>query len=159
MSKARGRPTKYQKAYCEQARKLCDLGAVDRELADFFEISEVTLNAWKAKHPDFLKSLKAGKVEADDRVERSLYQRAVGYSHPDTHISNYQGEVTLTPITKHYPPDTTACIFWLKNRRKDEWRDRQEHTGPDGGPVQVEDVTVTEAARRIAFLLAQAAQK
>jgi len=127
----KGRPSKYQASYAKQAAKLCKLGAIDRELAEFFEVSEVTINAWKAKHPNFLKSLKAGKEEADDRVERSLYQRAVGYSHPDVHVSNYQGAATFTEITKHYPPDTTACIFWLKNRQRDKWRDKIDlaHSG------------------------------
>ncbi len=72
-----------------------------------------------------------GKEAPDNRVERSLYNRAVGYSHPDVHVSNFQGQVTLTPITKHYPPDVAAAFIWLKNRRPDLWRDRQEvaHTG------------------------------
>ena len=131
MTKTRGRPSKYQASYAKQAAKLCKLGATDRELALFFEVSEVTINAWKAKHPDFLKSLKAGKEEADDRVERSLYQRAVGYSHPDVHFSSYEGKVAETPTVKHYPPDTTACIFWLKNRQRDKWRDKIDlaHSG------------------------------
>lgn len=135
MAKVGGRPTKYKAEYAKQAEKLCKLGATDKELAEFFEVSEVTINAWKAKYTGFLKALKAGKGEADDRVERSLYQRAVGYSHPDTHISNYQGAVTKTDITKHYPPDTTAAIFWLKNRRKDEWRDKYEHGGDPDQPI------------------------
>ena len=138
---ATGRPSKYKPAFAKQAAKLCKMGATDKELADFFEVSEVTINAWKAKYSDFLKSLKAGKGEADDRVERSLYQRAVGYSHPDTHISNYQGEITVTDIVKHYPPDTTAGIFWLKNRRREDWRDKHDHEHT--GTVQHE---VTDAA-------------
>ncbi len=47
----------------------------------------------------------------------------MGYSHPAVHVSNYQGDITLTPITKHYPPDTVAAIFWLKNRQPAKWRD------------------------------------
>lgn len=148
-----GRPTLYKPEYVEQAKKLCLLGATDRELADFFKVSEQTLNSWKTQHTGFLESLKVGKEQADQRVERSLYQRALGYSHPDVHVSNFQGAVTLTPIIKHYPPETTAGIFWLKNRRPEEWRDRIEHTGKDGGPIQTEELGDTERARRIAFLL------
>ena len=57
------------------------------------------------------------------------------------HISNYQGQVTLTPIIKHYPPDTTAAIFWLKNRKTDQWRDKQdvEHSGSVGVTI-VDDI-------------------
>lgn len=124
---AGGRPSSYKPEYAEQARKLCELGATDKEIADFFGVCERTINTWKEAHPEFLQSLTTGKEAADERVERSLYHRAIGYSHPEVHISNYQGQVTLTPITKHYPPDTTAAIFWLKNRRKDQWRDKQEH--------------------------------
>jgi hypothetical protein len=119
-----GRPSKYKPEFNEQAAKLCKLGATDKELADFFSVDVATINRWKADYPTFCESLKRGKEESDNRVEQSLYHRAVGYSHPDTHVSNYQGEVTLTPLTKFYPPDTVACIFWLKNRRPDQWRDK-----------------------------------
>jgi hypothetical protein len=98
------------------------------------EVSVRTISYWRASKPEFADALKAGKEVADDRVERSLFHRAVGYQHDEVHVSNYQGKVTLTPLVKHYPPDTTAAIFWLKNRKKDEWRDKQEveHKVPDG---------------------------
>jgi len=115
----------------EQAKKLCKLGATDQDLAEFFGVCTRTIIRWQAEHSAFCHALKVGKGEADQRVERSLYQRAVGYSHPDVHVSNYQGAVTLTPITKHYAPDTVACIFWLKNRQPELWRDKHEieHSG------------------------------
>ncbi|MCK5019398.1 MAG: hypothetical protein KAS32_20235 [Candidatus Peribacteraceae bacterium] len=128
------RPSKYREEYCIQAQKLCLLGAIDKQLADFFGVSEPTLNKWKKDFPEFLKSLKKGKGIADNKVVRALYERATGYSHPDTHISNYQGDITVTPIVKHYPPDTGACIFWLKNRDKENWRDK-----PDEGGAGVEE--------------------
>jgi hypothetical protein len=123
---ARGRPTLYQAAYAEQARRLALLGQTDAEMAAFFGVAERTIHYWKDAHPDFLQSLKEGKADADAKVAAALYQRALGYSHPDTHISNYQGEITITPITKHYPPDPVSMIFWLKNRQPDKWRDRVE---------------------------------
>lgn len=119
------RPSKFQPEFIEQAAKLCKLGATDRELADFFDVAESTLNLWKLEYPEFSESLKRGKEEADARVEQSLYRRALGYSHDAVHVSNYQGAVTLTPIVEHHPPDTTACIFWLKNRKPADWRDKQ----------------------------------
>ena len=129
-----GRPTDHKDEYNEQAYKLCLLGAIDKDLADFFEVSEQTINAWKKKQPKFLESIKKGKAEADSNVAKSLYERATGYKHEDTHVSNYQGDITLTKLTKHYPPDTTAGIFWLKNRKSDAWKDRQEieHSGEIG---------------------------
>lgn len=121
-----GRPSSYKPEFASQAEKLCKLGATDRQLADFFGVSEQTINAWKIAHPAFLESLKAGKEQADAAVADRLYQRAMGYEHPEVHITNYQGEITMTPITKIYPPDTTAAIFWLKNRRPEQWRDKTE---------------------------------
>lgn len=121
-----GRPSSFKPEYCEEALKLCKLGATDKELADFFGVSEATLNTWKNQFPEFLESLKAGKEIADAQVAEKLFQRAMGYSHPDSHICTIQNQVVITPIVKHYPPDTTAAIFWLKNRRSDLWRDKTE---------------------------------
>jgi hypothetical protein len=123
---------------------LCKLGATDRELADFFEVSEKTLNNWKLENEEFLQSLKIGKDDADNRVERSLFARATGYEHPDTDIRVIEGQIVETPIIKRYPPDTTAAIFWLKNRKREEWRDKvtNEHTGADGGAIE-HDMTLT----------------
>jgi hypothetical protein len=139
-----GRPTKYKVEYVEQAEKLCALGLTDVELANFFGVSEVTLNAWKAKHPEFLKSLRVGKDHADVRVERSLYHRAIGYNHPEDKIFNDNGKALVVPTTKHYPPDTTAAIFWLKNRKQAEWRDKQDHSHEHSGSI---DATISPAAK------------
>lgn len=105
---------------------LAKAGWTDAQMAKFFGVTEQTWNNWKKSSPEFFGSLKDWKAEADHAVERSLYERATGYSHPDVHVSNFQGEVTLTQLTKHYPPDTTAAIFWLKNRKPDDWRDKHE---------------------------------
>lgn len=121
-----GRPTKFKPEYVEQARKLANLGATDREVAEFFEVAESTVHLWKHEHPEFSESLKVGKEAADDRVEQSLYRRALGYSHDAVKMHVVDGAVSLTPYVEHYPPDTTAAIFWLKNRRKAEWRDKTE---------------------------------
>lgn len=130
---AGGRPSLYKEAYAEQAYKLCLLGATDAELANFFETSEQTINSWKKKYPDFLESLKKGKALADAEIASKLFHRAKGYSHPATKILQYEGQPIEVEYTEHYPPDTTAAIFWLKNRRPDLWRDKQtvEHSGVD----------------------------
>lgn len=139
----RGRPSKFKQDFVEQAQKLAALGATDRDAADFFKVSESTLRLWKHTHPDFSEALKVGKAAADNRVEQSLYRKAIGYTQDDTHFSAYEGVVTATPYVKHIPPDTTACIFWLKNRRPEEWRDKQvhEHEG---------EIEVTDARERLA---------
>lgn len=137
-----GRPSKYKPEFAEQAKKLAVLGATDAQMADFFEVSISTFSLWKVEHPEFSESLKVAKEEADKRVEHSLYQRAMGYEHDEVDIRVVAGELKMTPIRKHYPPDTTACIFWLKNRKPKEWRDKVEAEmyGPNGGPVQFEQI-------------------
>ena len=134
------RPTKYQEAYAEQARKLCLLGCTDAELADFFEVSEATINNWKLEYPEFLESIKKGKAVADAEVSDRLYQRAMGFVAPDIDIRVIENRIVETPLEKYSPPDTTAAIFWLKNRQKDKWRDKVDHelTGKDGGAIQIE---------------------
>lgn len=121
-----GRPSAFKPEYCEQARKLCLLGLIDKELAEYFEVSEQTLNTWKHAHPEFLESLKKGKQFADAEVSASLYQRAVGYEHDDTALHVVDKVVVATPIRKIYPPETVAAIFWLKNRQLGKWRDKVE---------------------------------
>lgn len=124
--KKRGRPSGFKPDYVEQARKLCELGLTDEELAKFFEVHVATIYRWQAQFPEFCEALKVGKAPADDRVERSLYHKAVGYTFESEKIFNYQGEIVRAKTIEHVPPDTTAAIFWLKNRRKEEWRDKHE---------------------------------
>lgn len=124
-AKKMGRPSKFRPEFVEQARKLSMLGMTDIEMAKFFEVTEHTLNNWKSDYPEFFQSLKEGKGLADAEVVASLYHRALGYSHPEDDIRAIAGEVVITPTIKHYPPDTTACIFWLKNRQPDKWREKQ----------------------------------
>jgi len=129
-----GRPTKFDPKYCEQVVKLCKLGATDKDLADFFDVSEATINNWKVDFPKFLESLKEGRDFADANVADRLYQRAMGYEHDSEEImaiSDGKGagsHVERVPIRKIYPPDSTAAIFWLKNRQKKHWRDTIDHT-------------------------------
>lgn len=122
-----GRPTKYKPEFVEQANKLALLGATDKQVADFFNVNELTINRWKEKYPEFCKSLKDGKVELDNQVIKSLYFRAIGYKHKEDKIFNNNGEPLIVPTIKHYPPDPTSSIFWLKNRQPEKWRDKQEH--------------------------------
>ena len=124
--KKEGRPSKYKPEFTKQAYKLCLLGATDKGLANFFEVSEDTIHEWKKVHPEFSESLKEGKEEADAIVASSLFHRATGYSHKDVDIKIYKGKIITTQLTKHYPPDSTAAIFWLKNRNPKQWRDKQE---------------------------------
>ncbi|WP_089177136.1 helix-turn-helix domain-containing protein [Bosea sp. AS-1] len=143
--KSRGAPTAYKPEYAAQAAKLCALGATDMELADFFEVDTRTIYRWKHANEDFCQAVIAGKDQADARVERALYNRAVGYSYQSEKIFNEKGTIIRAPVVEHVPPDTGAAFNWLKNRKPAEWRDKitQEHTGPDGGPLKVVSATMT----------------
>jgi hypothetical protein len=127
-----GRPTSYQPEYAAQAEKLCKLGATDADLAEFFGVNTSTIWRWTGRHEAFCNALKSGKEEADERVERSLYQKAIGYEYDAVKIFNANGEPLIVPYREKCAPDTTAAIFWLKNRRSDKWRDvhKHEHGGP-----------------------------
>lgn len=121
-----GRPTSFKAEYVELAYKFCLLGATDEQLADFFNVAKSTINLWKQKQPKFLDALKRGKVVADANVASSLYRRGIGYSCSETKVALHEGKFLTVEVEKHYPPDTTACIFWLKNRQPDKWRDKIE---------------------------------
>lgn len=126
-----GRPTKYKEEYNELVYNYCLLGAIDDELATFLDVHVSTIHQWKLDYPDFSDAIKRGKEIADMKVAQALFHRATGYSHPDVDIKVIEGEVVQTELVKHYPPDATSIIFWLKNRQKDKWRDKQvtEHEG------------------------------
>lgn len=150
----RGRPTDYREEHNELVRKLCLLGATDKEIAECLNVAESTLNLWKNKYPAFSEALKDGRERADARVGERLYQRAMGYSHPEEKIFNHNGKEMRIETTKHYPPDTVACIFWLKNRQKDRWRDVKDHK--HSGKVEHEmNYSDAERINRIAWLVEQ----
>lgn len=122
------------------AATACELGATDADLANLFDVTEKTINNWKDAHPEFLQSVKEAKSLLDQHVEQSLYRRAMGWEHDAVKIiavanGNNQGSsIEQVPYVEHYPGDTTAMIFWLKNRQPARWRDRQEieHSGKVG---------------------------
>lgn len=111
----RGAKSSYQPEYAEQARKLCLLGATDDVIARFFDVTDRTLRNWKQRQPEFADACKLGKLSADTDVVSALYEKAKG-------------------------GDVTACIYWLKNRQPEQWRDRVAHevTGAAGGPIKHE---------------------
>lgn len=133
-----GRPPKYQASFSEQAKKLCDLGATNVDLADFFGVNIRTVDRWLAEHEEFCRAVNETRAFSDERVERRLYERAMGYAFDSEKVMAVKGEVVRVPTREHVPPDVTAMIFWLKNRRPKDWRDKRELSGPDGGPIQTE---------------------
>lgn len=152
-----GRPTSYNPAYCKQAFNFCLLGATIPELAAFFEVHPDTISEWQSRHPAFSEALKKGKARADADVANKLYRRATGYSHEAVKIFFPAGskKPVYAKYVEHFPPDTTAMIFWLKNRRSATWRDQHDALAPT---VNVNiDIGDLELAQRIAYLLMSAA--
>lgn len=125
-----------------QVRKLAGYNLTDVEIADVLGICERTLNNYK-KDPGFLAALKRGKVQADSRVIESLYKRATGYKFLEKTIEGIMGPggTRLTAmqkvktVVKHVEPNVAACIFWLKNRRPQDWREMKEGAGVPGDAV------------------------
>ncbi len=149
-----GRPTKYKSEYAEKVYKLCLLGATDKDIGDFFDVTESTVNLWKIEHKAFSESIKAGKQFADANVADKLYHRATGYEHNEDTIFNDKGTPLIVPTIKHYPPDTAAAIFWLKNRQKENWRDKQEiDTNNNNLNTDLTNLSAEERKARIAELL------
>ena len=131
------------------------LGATDVQIAKIMDVSEHTITYWKRTKPEFLVALNKGKLTKDEQVERSLLERALGYSHPDVHISNYQGEITVTDIMKHYPPSEVACIFWLKNRQRARWADVQKSSIS----INLKHIELTEFTREQLLLMESVGMK
>ena len=126
-----GRPSGYRVEFCELAHSMCQNGATDQEVADALGIDDSTLYRWRNTYPEFREALKIGKSASDDRVEMSLYRRAIGYNYQAIKIMQYEGEAIVEPYVEHVPPDIGAMKLWLTNRRGNDWRDKVEnhHTG------------------------------
>src|SRR5690606_31614550 len=117
--------------YVEAAKEMCLNGAVDADLARAFRVSVSTLSTWKLLYPDFLAAIRVAKPIADTNVEDSLYRRAMGYTRTEQELKVIGGKLEKVEVERNYPPDTTAMIFWLKDRTTASWSDKQEvqHTG------------------------------
>ncbi|MDR2652638.1 MAG: helix-turn-helix domain-containing protein [Prevotellaceae bacterium] len=137
-TKKTGRPTPYKEEYSKQVLKLCLLGATDKDIAAFFNVAKSTINKWKREYPEFSDSIKRGKEQADTQVASSLFSRAIGFVKEDCEkVFQYKGEIVRAVVKEYFPPDTTAIIFWLKNRQPQLWRDKQTQVieNPDGTPL------------------------
>jgi hypothetical protein len=149
-NKGGARPSSYRAKFATQAAKACSAGFTDRELADLFGVCERTINTWKVEHFEFSAALKTGKEAADERVERSLYHKAIGYRHEAVKIfCTKDGEIVEHAYVEQFPPSDTACIFWLKNRRPDKWRDRADAFGADVKELMEFTLKLGRAAGRI----------
>ena len=115
-------------------------GLTDEQISQNIGINPATLYDWKKKYPKISKALKKGKEIVDIQVENALLKRALGYDYQEEKIERSDKDgVKVVQTIKHIPPDTTAQIFWLKNRQPDRWRDKPEPAPDGGGGVQIVD--------------------
>lgn len=122
-SRSRGRPSKIKQINIEQLKFLISKGCTNEEICSFFKIDNSTFWRYQQNDPEFCNAIKGWKEFADERVERSLYERACGFSHKSEEIFHAFGVTTRVKTIKQYPPDTIACIIWLKNRQPEKWRE------------------------------------
>lgn len=148
-------PVVYDPVFVDQARVLCRLGASDVELGQAFDVSASVVRAWRTHHPAFAEACKVGEKAADERVASALFNRAVGYSYDAQELVKTKDGVDLITVTKHAPPDLASCIFWLKNRQPNAWRDKIDpsQSADEDRPM----VTDEERAKATAVLLAKQA--
>ena len=143
-----GAPSKFAKI-SPRIPLLARRGFTEREIAETLDINVDTLTDWTTRHPGFFASLNDWKYEADKKVVRSLYERACGYSHPETKAQWVTDDILVkgewrtvgrweyAELTKHYPPETGAMCFWLKNRDRENWRDRYDYEHTDKASVKL----------------------
>jgi len=166
----RGRPETYDPDWHpRKAEELSRLGATMEQIASVFDVHVRTVWQWSNQHPEFNQSVKMGAGPADDAVERSLYQRAMGYETRETEnlyemtevqdpvsgeVRVFRKLVGVKEKVKSVAPDTTAQIFWLKNRRPAEWRESYEHIVNDPDEVSSEQL-----AKQLMFTFRQFAEE
>lgn len=105
-------------------------GLIDEQIAANIGITTTTLYDWKKKYADFSDALKKGKEISDYEVENALFKSATGYEYEERKevqevvdgVMRKRVEITR----KQVPPNATSAIFWLKNRKPDKWRNKQE---------------------------------
>lgn len=113
----------------EVLRGWARIGLTDEQIAENCGIAVRTLYEWKSRYPQIMQALKKGKAWADTQVENALFKRAVGYEYDEV---TYEDGIETKRVRRHVPPDVTAQIYWLKNRRPDLWRDKREEKPGEG---------------------------
>lgn len=122
-----GRPSKYKATVknLKQIERMAAKGFTNMDFADVLGVNHSTIDNWLAEHPEFFGSIKRGRDIADAKVEKSLFQRALGYKHKAVKIMTCDKQIVREEYTEQYPPDTMAGMYWLNNRKPREWRHKQ----------------------------------
>lgn len=113
-------------------------GLIDKQIAHNMGVAWSTLKIWKNRFPELAEAISKSKEVADREVENALYKRALGYWVTETETTTFSdGTTKTTEKRRHIVPDTTAQIFWLKNRKPDEWREKNDLTlTPSNGVLE-----------------------
>jgi hypothetical protein len=123
----RGPAPTYKPDYCTLAYKFCLLGATNEDLAGVFGVCIATIGHWLRRYPEFKKAVQEGRDVADADVALSLLKKAQGFTHKDVKVLQIDGVPEEVEYNRYFPPDTQAAIFWLRNRRRKQWREVIEH--------------------------------
>jgi hypothetical protein len=137
-----GRPTLDKPEHASRARGLCARGATNPDLAGRFGVARSTIDLWLATHPEFAEAVQQGCDVAGATAVESLFTRVTGYNHQAEKVFFYCGELRTATYTAHVPSETRACMYWLRNRRPEDWRAKAETTGE----VFIDDIALLDAA-------------
>lgn len=144
--------------HLEQVRAIAQRGVSEKEMSEMFDIHPRQIKLWKKQYPTFKDAIEQGYTDADAAVLSAVYQSAVGYTHEEEKIFQWDGAIVRADTIKHYKPDMTAAKLWLTNRQREHWKDRQQ-VGVSGGgmddnaPIGLRDETKMEVISSILALI------
>lgn len=151
----RGPKSGFNEKLADTFARLSAAGKTLEEIADVLGVSSRTLNRWMGEHQELRLAVKESRQIADELVEASLYSRALGYSHPEEKAFCFEGCVVTHESVKHYPPDTTAAMFWLRNRQPERWKEKTEGDVNINNTMNMNALTDEQLDAKIAAMLAK----
>lgn len=155
----RGPKSKFNDKVRETILRLLKEGKTEAQIADIVGVCTKTISNWKGKHQELLHAVNESKLVADELVEISLYRRALGYTHPEEKVFLDKGEIVTHQTQKHYPPDTQAAMFWLRNRQPKRWKEKTEGDVNVNNNVSLSSLSDEQLDALLKERLEKAAQK
>lgn len=130
--------TKYEPRFCKIGRELAEKGANLAMIGKTFGVAGKTVSLWKNKYPDFGEALTTGTSVATDIVESVLFKRATGYTIKEQKVVVIDKKILVVSVEREILPDTASIIFWLINRRSEDWKNKHDHEHAGGFSVTIE---------------------
>jgi hypothetical protein len=140
-----GRPSVYTTEYAEIAGNCCAAGATNETLAERFAVSRRTIDRWIEGIPEFRDAVLDGRAIADGRVVSALFERATGMKQKLVKVFWHAGQPITVDYTVEALPDVRACMFWLRNRQPEQWRENRR--APDDDTLDFQELE--EASERV----------